>query len=166
MNIELLVAVIGVVGTLLGTALGWTLNCVYDSRNKKVKLCYSLQPIGDEELLDIELRSKYSASGYCLHIYNIGQTPFLFEQISLQYKKTTINECVNVGEEKAIMPYKCYTYQLNMQEYDNILYHCKEGKLKECNVIAYDLGGRKCKGKLDLVLQSMQTGVREMRSQV
>ncbi|MHB8131306.1 MAG: hypothetical protein ACYDEX_20185 [Mobilitalea sp.] len=133
------------------------LNCIQESRNNRIKLCFSLRANGlEDELIKEELRTKYSESGYCMQIYNIGQIPFLFEHISLQYKKTTIIDCINTEEQNAILPYKSYFYRLSMQEYDSILYHCKKEKLKECEVVAYDISGKKSKGSLDLILSVIQ----------
>lgn len=132
MDKEIVMAIIGVGGTFAGTVLGWALNCLQDSRNKKLKLCFSLQPSNlDSELIDEDVRTKTSESGYCIQICNIGQIPFFFEQISLQNKKITIIDCINAEEQKSILTYKNYIYQLNMQEYNSILYHCKKAKLKE-----------------------------------
>ena len=55
------------------------------------------------------------------------------------------------------MPFESYTYHLNEQEYDAILYHCKESNIKKSKIFAYDVGGKKCKGEIDLFLPSMQS---------
>ena len=161
MDKEVILTLIGVLGTLFGTVLGFILNYLQDSRNKKIKLCFSLQPSNmEEELIDKELRTKTSESGYCIQIYNIGQIPFLFEQISLRYKKSIITDCFNTDEQKAIMPYQGCYYKLSEQDYDAILHHCKKSNLKECKVIAYDVSGKKGKGKLELILPSIQADFR------
>jgi hypothetical protein len=161
MDKEIILTIVGVLGTLFGTVLGWILNYLQDSRNKKIRLCFSLQPSNmEEELIDKEIRTKTSESGYCIQIYNISQIPFLFEQISLRYKKSIITDCFNTDEQKAIMPYKGCYYQLSEQDYDAILHHCKKNNLKECKVIAYDVSGKKGKGKLDLILPSIQADFR------
>ena len=152
--------IINVVGAIFCTVLGWTLNCIYENRAKKVKLTFSLQTSPDIEESDKALRTKYSPSDYEIQVYNIGSTPYLLNQISLRYEKHTITDCMIIEEDKAIMPYESYIYHLNEQEYDAILWHCKRADLKECKVVAYDVSGKKCKGKLDLVLPYIQSRVR------
>lgn len=155
---ELIIALIGVAGTLFIAILGWGLASIQEKQKSKIKLCYALQPSRKEdELIEKEFRTKTSESGYGIQIYNIGHAPFLFELISLRYKKTIITDCVNTEEMKAIMPYESYVYQLNEQEYEAILYHCKKGGLKECTVTAYDVSGKNGIGKLDLMLTSIQS---------
>lgn len=154
----MLLTIISVLGTLLGTILGWSLNCLYENNVRKVKLCYSLQPVANQdELVEYELRTKYSESDYCIEIYNVGNTPYLLERFSLVYKKSIIVDCFIVEDNKAIMPYESYTYHLNQQEYDSLLYHCNKSDIKECKVFAYDVGGKRCVGEIDLFLPHMQS---------
>ena len=63
---------------------------------------------------------------------------------------------------KTILQYESYEYTLNNQEYDNLLYHCKQLKLNKCKVYALDVGGRKAKGEIDLFLPHLQAGYRNM----
>lgn len=154
----MLQTIISVIGTLLGTVLGWTLNCLYEQRTKKVKLCYSFQPVANrDELVEHELRTKYSQSDYCIQIYNIGTTPCFLEYFSLVYKNTIIVDCFILENDKAIMPYERYIYHLNEQELDAILYHCNKSNIKKCKVFAYDVGGKKCSSEIDLFIPNLQS---------
>lgn len=157
----MLQTIISVIGTILGTILGWSLNCLYEQKVRKVKLCYSLQPAGNrDELVEYELRTKYSESDYCIEIYNIGTTPYFLEKFSLVYKHGIIVDCIIVENNKAIMPYERYTYHLNEQEYDSILYHCKKSDIKKCKVFAYDVADKRCVGEIDLFLPHLQSNFR------
>jgi hypothetical protein len=161
MDKEIIIAIIGGAGALLIAILGWALTHIQEKKRQGIKLCYALQPSRmEDDLIDKEFRTKTSESGYGIQIYNIGNVPFLFEQISLRYKKTIINDCFNAEEQKTIMPYESYVYQLSEQDYDAILYHCKKSDLKDCDVIACDVSGKKSKGKLDLILPSIQADFR------
>lgn len=158
MSGETIQTVISVTGTLLGTILGWYLNCLYEQKVRKVKLCYSLQPVANQnELVEHNLRTKYSKSDYCIEIYNIGSTPYLLERFSLVHKNNTIVDCVITESDKSIMPYNFSTYHLSEQEYDAILYHCKESNIKKCKIVAYDVADKKCVGKIDLFLPHIQS---------
>lgn len=148
--------IVSVCGTIFGTVLGWTLNCLYAKRTNKAKLCFSLQPAADTDNIEPESRTKYSDSDYCIEVYNIGNVPFILEQISLRYGNKIITDCIVIEENKTLLPYEHYKYRLNMQEYDAILWHCKENNLKECKVIAYDISGKGIKSHLDLVLPCIQ----------
>lgn len=152
--------IISVISTILGSVLGWFLNCVYEKKIKKVKLSYSLQQSADINDTDHELRTKYSPSDYEIQIYNVSDTPYILNQISLRYGKHTITDCIITEENKTIMPYTNYTYRLNEQEYDAIKWHCKKANLKECKVVAYDVNGKKCIGTLDLILPYLQSRFR------
>lgn len=158
MNSEIINAIITIGSGIFCTILGWVLNCLYQNRFNKVKLSFSLQQAsGIEDRIVPEFRTKYSESDYCIKVYNTGNTSYILEQISLQYKKKTITDCVIVEENQTIAPYGCYTYQLNEQEYDAILWHCKQADLKSCKVVAYDVAGKKTTGSLDLILPYIQT---------
>ncbi len=150
-------AIIGVAGTLLGTILGWILNCVYESRKSKFRLCVVLQASKDMDDTPRELKTKYSNSGYCLHCYNIGQSPFFIDNMTLFHKGTTIIDGIQASGNEAILPYNFCEYELTVQEYDNLLYHCQNLKIKKCDVVAYDISGKKCKAKLDLFHPAMQS---------
>lgn len=145
-----------IVISIISSVLGWFLNCIYEKRIKKVKLSYSLQQSANINDIDHELRTKYSPSDYEIQIYNIGDTPYILNQISLRYGKHTITDCIITEEDKTIIPYTSFTYRLNEQEYDAIKWHCKKANLKECKVVAYDMSGKKCIGKLDLILAYLQ----------
>lgn len=151
--------IISVCGTVFGTVLGWTLNCIYSSQMNIAKLCFSLQQAADIEETEPEVRTKYSNSNYCIEVYNIGNAPFILAQISLRYGKKVITDCIVTEENKTLLPYEHYRYRLNMQEYDAILWQCKENNLKECEVFAYDISGKKIKSRLDLVLPYIQTHI-------
>lgn len=157
MNSEMVNIIANIGYTLVGTILGWVLNVLYENKVKKVKLCYSLQQLANvEDNVNLELRTKYSDSDYCIEIYNVGSTPIVLEQISLRYEKKVIVDCIITDENKTIQPYDHYTYTLNMQEYDAILWHCKNANLKRCKVSAYDVSGKRIKGSIDLVLPYLQ----------
>lgn len=152
--------IISVISTIIGTVMGWILNCIYEKRIRKVKLSYYLQQSADINDTDHELRTKYSLSDYEIQIYNIGDTPYILNQISLRYGKHTITDCIITEEDKTIMPYTSFTYRLKEQEYDAIKWHCKKANLKECKIVAYGVGSKKCIGKLDLILPYIQSQFR------
>lgn len=157
MDITILTTIITVVGTLAGAVIGSVLTHHYDKQSREVKLCFNLQPSDGENEIDPEYRTKTSPSDYCIIAYNLGQTPFIIEQISLRGKKNNIiTDCIIPGG-KTLMPYESFSYQLNEQEYDSILYHCKQSDIKKCNIEAFDVGGNISKGKLDLFLPHMQS---------
>lgn len=159
MDITIVTTIITVVGTLAGAVIGSVLTHHYDKQSRKVKLCFKLQASEDENEIDSEYKTKTSPSDYCIVVYNIGQTPFILEQISLRHKKIgVITDCIIEGE--TLMPYESFSYQLNKQEYDSILYHCKQSDIKKCSIVAYDVGGKACKSELDLFLPHMQSGFR------
>lgn len=135
--------------TIVGTILGWTLNGIRENLNRKVKLCFQLQITEDQnELPPLECRTKTSESGFGLEIYNIGQTPVFIDYVRLYYRKTIIVDCFMT--ELRLMPYEKSTYNLMMQDYDAILYHCKKLNVKKCKVAAYDVIGKREKGELDI----------------
>ena len=152
--------IIDIVCAIFCTVLGWFLNCIYEKRIQKVKLSYFLQQSADINEIDHDLRTRYSPSDYEIQIYNISDTPYILNQISLRYKKHTITDCIIAEENKVIMPYTGFTYRLNEQEYDAIRWHCKKADLKECKVVTYDVSGKKCTGKLDLILPYLQSRFR------
>lgn len=132
--------------TIVGTILGWSLNCIRESFYRKVKLCFQLQLVENQnELIPLERRAKTSESGFCLEIYNIGQTPVFINAVTLYHRKTIIVECLTINLR--LMPYQKSNYDLTMQDYDAILYHRKRLKIKKCKVIAYDVAGKKVKGE-------------------
>ena len=143
---------------MFDTIIGCFLNILHENRAKRAKLCFKLQPAGNnEDDMTSELKTKYSASGYQIEVYNIGDTAFVLEQISLRYREKVITDCIIAEENKTLLPYKCYIYQLNTQEYDAMSWHCKNADLKRCKVFAYDVNGKKSNGSLDLFLPYIQT---------
>ncbi len=162
MNGEIVNIIVNIGCTLLGTILGWFLNVLYENKVKKVKLCYSLQQSASiESNIAPEYKTKYSDSDYCIEVYNVGNTAVILEQISLRYKKRIITDCVITDEDKTIQPYGHYTYQLTMQEYDDIQWHCKNSNLKRCKVVAYDINGKRIRGSIDLILPYLQVNFRK-----
>lgn len=159
MDNGIITAIIGVAGTLLGTILGWMLNCLYERKKSKLQLCFSLQPSNDIDDTPQENKTKYSSSGYCIYCYNIGQTPFLYDNMTLYYKKHTIADCPQTHDAEVILPYKFYVYELNVQEYRSLLYYCSEYNIKKCRIVAYDVGGQKCKAQIELILPSLQASI-------
>ena len=135
--------------TIVGTILGWTLNGIRESLNRKVKLCFQLQITENQnELTTLEYRIKTSESGFGLEIYNIGQTPVFIKYVRLYYRKTLIADCLM--EDSKLMPYEKNIYNLMMQDYNAILYHRKKLNIKKCKVAAYDVTGKQVKGELDI----------------
>lgn len=149
--------IITAISTILGAIIGWSLNYCSEAERRKIRLCYSLQTAESIDTIEPELRTKYSESDYCIQIYNVGNTPYVLESFYLVHKKKIIVHCV-ITDNNAIMPYEKYTYRLTEQEYDSILFHCKESNIKKCKVHAYDVGGKKCKGEIDLFLPHIQVG--------
>ncbi len=162
MNGEIANIIANVGCTLFGTILGWLLNVLYENRIKKVRLYYSLQQSANIEFNTApEYRTKYSDSDYCIEVYNVGNTAIILKQISLRHKKGIITDCVITDEDKIIQPFGHYTYQLTMQEYDAIQWHCKSANLKRCKVAAYDISGKRIRGSIDLILPYLQVNFRK-----
>ncbi len=155
----IITTIITVVGTLAGAVVGAVITHHYDKQNRKVKLCFSLQYSDEENSIESEYRTKTSPSDYCIKVYNIGQTTFILEQISLRHKKKILTDCI-ASDAKSIMPYEQYTYYLNEEEYDAIIYHCKQLEIKKCKIAAYDVGGNLCESELDLSLPYIQSDFR------
>lgn len=128
------------------------------NEKQSAKLSFSLTTNGNQ-LEDGVYPTKTSPSGYSIKVYNIGEKPFYLETFSLEYAEKTIVDCV-LSEETAIAPYENYEYELGWQEYDAILYHCKEAGLEKCDVVAYEVGGRTVSGEIDLVLPHLQSNFR------
>ena len=150
MSCEIITALIGVGGTLAGTFFGYFLS------RPKIKLSFSLQPKAEfnDELSD-GCKTKYSDSGYCIYCYNTGNRPFIIENLVLMNKKSTITQCGIITE--VINPFSHIIYPLNVQEYDNILYHCGKKQIKKCDILAFEVSGRKYKSQIDLFLPSLQS---------
>lgn len=136
---------LGIVGTLLGTALGWLLN----SLSLRPRLCCVLNaPQNNDELISEGLRNKYSDSGYVIEIFNLGSTPVAVNTLGIYYKKNTLADGLNIN--KIIKPYETVLYELDEQTLDSIQYHCQKSDIKKCDVIIYDVAGKKIKSKLDI----------------
>lgn len=125
---------------------------------QSAKLSFSLTTNGNQ-LEDGVYPTKTSPSGYSIKVYNVGEKPFYLETFRLEYAEKTIVDCV-LPEETAIAPYENYEYELGWQEYDAILYHCKEAALEKCDVVAYEVGGNTISGEIDLVLPHLQSNFR------
>ena len=147
MYLTILSGVLGIIGTLLGAALGWLLN----SLSLKPKLCFVLkEQQNKDELTSKELRNKYSDSDYTVEIFNLGSTPVAVGTFGIYYKKTTLLDGADI--DKIIKPYETIVYELNEQNIDTIRYHCKKSGIKKCDVIAYDVTGKRIKSVLDTTL--------------
>ena len=156
MDTNILTAIITSVSTIIGAILGWGLGTINERMNNRVKLCFSLQSYDNGDLIEPEYRTKTSESGYAIRVYNVGKVPFLLEQISLRKGSgRTIIDCV-VFDVRPLVPYGSMTYQLSQQEYNTLLYYCKESDISECEAIAFDVTKKKCKGKVDLFLPTLQ----------
>lgn len=66
--------------TLSGVILGCVLSEVCTARRARPDLCFKLSATPDDELTEVGLRTKTSASEYSITIYNYGQRPFLLER--------------------------------------------------------------------------------------
>lgn len=158
MDDTMITAIMSIASTLAGTILGLVITILHEEWNKKVKFCFSFQ-LTEENEIKPEYRTKTSPSGYCIIVYNIGQIPFILENISLQLKSSIITDCVIPGAI-TLIPYNSYTYQLTEQEYNTIPYQCKQSDIDKCNTVTYNVAGTaKYEGKLDLSLPHMQSKV-------
>lgn len=151
--------IVGAICTFAGTILGWILNNITEAKKHKAKLCFALG-VSKEELISPECRTKTSLSGYTLVIYNVGQEPFLLERVRLFCKKKILADCIILDEDNAIMPFQKYIYELNQQEYDALLYHCKELNISRCKARAYSINNLKAVGRMDLFLIGVQAQFR------
>ena len=68
--------------------------------------------------------------------------------MGIYYKKNTLADGLNIN--KIIKPYETVLYELDEQTLDSIQYHCQKSDIKKCDVIIYDVAGKKIKSKLDI----------------
>ena len=160
MDPNIVAGLFGVVGTIIGTILGWWLNSLSLKREKKPRLCYILSATQDQDMLTpVEQRDKYSESGYGIEIYNVGREPVVIDQMCLCYKKQIIADALIVYQ--VLRPYEKTVYELDEQEFDNIKYHCRKRDIKKCDVVTRNVTGKNIKGKLDIGWVNMVLSLRD-----
>lgn len=147
--------------TILGVIIGWGLNEVSATRRAKPKLCFKLNSTPDSELVEAELRTKTSASEYCIDIYNVGQSPVIIESFDICWRKQLLIQCFPRGEDTTILPYHNISYVLTQQDADTIDWHCKRLGFKQCRIVAITVNGIKCEANIDMSWIHMRTRLRE-----
>jgi hypothetical protein len=137
-----------IIGPVTGAALALFVNKLFEIRNKKVKLVFSLQRTSDEPSHNT---TKTSPSGYQLFCFNIGQVPCFIHCIEFYYKKDLYFEVYPPPEivSSAILPFTSVTLTLNNQEYDNIVYFYKNTKKTKCKIIADGIDNKTYRGEID-----------------
>lgn len=110
MDTNILTAIITSVSTIIGAILGWGLGNINEHMNNRVKLCFSLQPYDNGDLIEPECQTKTSESGYAIQVYNVGKVPFISEQFLLRVGNRIITDCV-IDDVKSLVPYESVVYQ-------------------------------------------------------
>ena len=142
--------IISGVFTLSGVILGCVLSEVCAARHARPALCFKLSATPDNELTEVGLRTKTSASEYSITIYNYGQRPFLLERIEFYYKKHLLIDYVLTDDDLTIMPYQYRSFILDQQHAKAMERHCMEKDIKECLVVATGVNSKRVRSKLDI----------------
>lgn len=88
--------------TLSGVILGCVLSEVCAARRARPDLCFKLSATPDDELTEVGLRTKTSASEYSITIYNYGQRPFLLERFEFYAQKHLLIDYVLTDNDLTI----------------------------------------------------------------
>ena len=126
------------------------IDIIVDELSSKPRLQFRITGTCPSELVDKELRTKYSNSDYSIEIYNLGPTPFILERFTLVHKKGMCIECPVSEVDKTISQQKNMVYILQEQDADNLRRFCKRDRINKCEVWAYDITGKRIKTKLDV----------------
>ena len=127
--------------TLSGVILGCVLSEVCAAK---------LSATPDDELTEVGLRTKTSASEYSITIYNYGQRPFLLERFEFYAQKHLLIDYVLTDDDLTIMPYQCRSFILDQQHAKAMERHCREKDIKECLVVATGVNSKRVRAKLDV----------------
>ncbi len=142
--------IISGVFTLGGVVLGCILSEACAARRAKPALCFRLSATPDDELTEVELRTKTSASEYSITIYNYGQKPFILERFELYSKKHLLIDYVLCDDDPTIMPYQSRSFILDSQQAKAMERHCKNKDIKECTVVTTAMNSKKVRSKMDI----------------
>ena len=155
-GMELISAGIGVVGVIIG----WGLNELTITFRKRPKLCFQMVSTPDEELTKKEYRVKESPSEHGIEIFNVGEKPFVLENLEVYHKKKLLVNCNMPESDRIILPFHNAIYTLSEQEANALEKQCQEEHFKKCQVIAYSIDGKKVKGILPVPAFAISANVR------
>ena len=71
---------------IVGTFFGWFLNQLTIMRQDRPRLAFVAEGTPNEELTELELRTKTSSSEWSIRIYNIGRTACFLESFIIMRK--------------------------------------------------------------------------------
>jgi hypothetical protein len=142
-----------IIGPVTAVALSLFVNRLFEMRNKKPLLSFSVEKAYDTipETQGIGT----NPSGYQIICRNIGQVPVFIqylEIIKLFHRNDFLVEVFPNPEVsiKPVMPYTSVIYELNNEELDSIIHFCKNNNIYVLNINAYSVNRKKYKGNIDL----------------
>ena len=145
--------VIGAVISIVSVIIGIVINRVITLQDRKPKVCCSLTHTPDEDVIEVEGRTKTSQTEYSVEIFNLGTEPIIFDLFRIYYKKkkeTMIVDCPVLENDRIIMPYKSVIYILEQQDLGNLMFWCKKFDFKKCKVLIYCVDGKTIKSQINL----------------
>ena len=119
-------------------------------RSGKPRLLFNLGNTTPSELMEKCFRTSTSNSEYTIDVYNLGADPYILERFSLTHGKKLIIDYFIENDDKIIQPYTHKKYILMEQDADALTWHQKNGKLKKCTVIAFDIQGKRHSTEMDI----------------
>lgn len=110
-----------------GTFLGWFLNQLTIMYQDQPRLVFAAVGTPNDELIEVELRTKTSPSEWSVRICNIGKTACFLEKFYIVRKGYTLVECYDVcNDYNSIAPSNSILYTLMQQDADALQYNYSE----------------------------------------
>lgn len=104
---------------IAGTFLGWFLNQLTIMYQDQPRLVFAAVGTPNDELIEVELRTKTSPSEWSIRICNIGKTACFLEKFYIVRKGYTLVECYDVcSDYNSIAPSNSILYTLMQQDAD------------------------------------------------
>jgi len=123
-NSAVLSGVFGIIGTLLGTVLGFILTQLVMVYQNRPKLIFVGEGTPNDERVEWELRTKTSPSDLSIRICNTGRTPCFLEDFVIIRKGHELVECYGVSNDhSAIAPSCSVLYTLMHQDASALQYN-------------------------------------------
>lgn len=112
---------------IAGTFLGWFLNQLTIMYQDRPRLVFAAAGTPNDELVEVELRTKTSPSEWSIRICNIGRTACFLEKFYIVRKGHTLVRCYDIcSDYNSIAPSNSIFYTLMQQDADALQYNYSE----------------------------------------